>query len=519
MKKHFHISLVLFGLLHFSCLPVLAQWSTLPLGRSVVAATGVNNKALFVTVSVTESSAVATNQVDIYDTMTGQWTTAQLSQPRREICAASIGNLAFFVGGEENGVSSKRVDIYNAATNQWSTAELSQPRSGMTGVSAGGKILFSGGINLPFMGSFSNVVDIYDGLTNQWSTTTIPQVLFSNVHATSVGNKAIFTLQNYLFIYDVTTGQWTTDNIGQGNSIHSVTSLGQKSFFSCFNFTSNSSLVRTYDWPTNQWSTTQLPTSRVGITAISTEHVAFFAGGTNSIDGLTASNVVDVYNETTDQWSTTQFPKIAGGVGATAVGNKALFIQGNVVDIYTVNSALPVNLVLFTGSFMEGVGAQLTWQTSLETNNDHFEIQRSDNAQSFETIARVPGKGTTEARTDYSFTDSTMPGQLGYYRLKQVDLDGRTHLSRIISVNRKDSRQPLSPITIGPVPTSGSLTLQVSAGITIGELSVYDLKGRRLLTQTGSQTSTDVSALPVGVYLLVVLTTDGQRLHTRFVRQ
>ncbi|WP_375449293.1 T9SS type A sorting domain-containing protein, partial [uncultured Nostoc sp.] len=169
----------------------------------------------------------------------------------------------------------------------------------------------------------------------------------------------------------------------------------------------------------------------------------------------------------------------------------------------------------------ENLGAQLNWQTSLETNNDHFEIQRSRDAKGFEAIGRVQGKGTTNQRNDYSFTDVDMFDQVSYYRIKQVDFDGSTHFSTIISISRQDSRQWPGSITLGPVPTSGTLTLQLSAGKTINELIINDLHGQRVVSHTVSQATTDVdvSFLPAGVYLLNVLTTDGQHLHTRFVKQ
>ncbi len=39
------------------------------------------------------------NAVDVYNSATGAWSTALLSVARRELAAASVGNLAIFAGG------------------------------------------------------------------------------------------------------------------------------------------------------------------------------------------------------------------------------------------------------------------------------------------------------------------------------------------------------------------------------------------------------------------------------------
>ena len=43
------------------------------------------------------------NVVDLYDSGTGRWSTAQLSQARNQLSATSVGTMAFFAGGATNG--------------------------------------------------------------------------------------------------------------------------------------------------------------------------------------------------------------------------------------------------------------------------------------------------------------------------------------------------------------------------------------------------------------------------------
>ncbi|GAB4041980.1 T9SS type A sorting domain-containing protein [Spirosoma jeollabukense] len=526
MKKRFYISLLLFSILSFYSLPVLSQWSTATLSRarSNIKAVTAGNKAVFAAGGAFSplGSAIDVGDVDIYDVTTDQWTsTYRLSLEKANMSATSLGDLAFFAGGSFLTIRYyNTVDIYNSATNQWTTAQLSAARIAIGAAGAGNKVLFAGGYTYENgCNCFTNfnVVDIYNVTTNQWSTTQLPR-LSGNVLATAVGNKVLFTGNGLIDIYDVTTGQWTAATIPQSQVALTAVGVGNKVLFAVGSFFA--SQVYIYDTATDQWTTGALSQVRGGISTTSLGSKVFFAGGVSSPSFLN-SNVLDIYDAVTNQWTATQLPQLSGIVSSTKVGNKVFFAGNgtNKVDIYTVEAALPVNLISFSGAWKENIGAQLSWQTSLETNNDHFEIQRSANAKSFETIGRMQGKGTIQAHTDYTFTDADMPGQIGYYRLKQVDFDGSTHFSDIISVNRRESNPQAATLSIWPMPATGSLNFQLSTS-KISQVTVYDLQGRqRLSTQMENQSTADVSGLPAGVYLLDVLTLDGQHLHKHFLKQ
>ncbi|WP_420150090.1 T9SS type A sorting domain-containing protein [Spirosoma sp.] len=418
---------------------------------------------------------------------------------------------------------SKVVDIYNTTTNQWSTAQLSQERFYIGAASAGGKILFAGGAvfnNVCSCYINYNTVDVYDATTNQWSVTQLPN-LQGSLLATSTANKILFTKNEggngLIDIYDVITGQWTTATIPQAQPASAVISVGYKVLFAAG--TSFASQIHIYDVVTNQWTTATLSQARRGFAVVNMGSKVFFAGGVSS-PSYANSNVVDIYDASTNQWSTTQLPQTAGDLRGTTAGNKVLFADQATgkVDIYTLNDVLPVNLIAFSGKWTENLGAQLNWTTSLETNNDHFQIQRSSDAKTFETIGRVAGKGITKERSDYSFTDAATPDPVNYYRLKQVDLDGSVHFSTIISITRQSDNQSIK-LSVWPSPTTGTLTLELTGGKTIQQVGVYDLHGRKLTSQVGAQATADVAGLPTGAYVVEVLTTDGQQLRSRFVKQ
>lgn len=95
---------------------------------------------------------------------------------------------------------------------------------------------------------------------------------------------------------------------------------------------------------------------------------------------------------------------------------------------------LPVNLVSFT-SLCDGNNTILNWVTETETNNDYFAIEKSDENFEFYEIGRISGKGNSNITNTYTFTDKLINENTSYYRLKQVDFDGKEHYHRIIASN------------------------------------------------------------------------------------
>jgi hypothetical protein len=81
------------------------------------------------------------NVVDLYDSGTRLWSTAQLSQARRSLAATSVRTVAIFAGG----FSITAVDLYDRGTGGWSTAQLSVARDALAATSVGTVAIFAGG--------------------------------------------------------------------------------------------------------------------------------------------------------------------------------------------------------------------------------------------------------------------------------------------------------------------------------------------------------------------------------------
>lgn len=101
------------------------------------------------------------------------------------------------------------------------------------------------------------------------------------------------------------------------------------------------------------------------------------------------------------------------------------------------NAALGVLWKKFT-AMKEGDGSLLNWSTSMEHNNDYFQVERSRDGKYFDFISSpIPSKaidGNSHNEIQYSFTDATPWEGHNYYRILQKDKDGKISHSVIRDV-------------------------------------------------------------------------------------
>ena len=101
--------------------------------------------------------------------------------------------------------------------------------------------------------------------------------------------------------------------------------------------------------------------------------------------------------------------------------------------------SLPVTLSNFEATIGNGV-VELEWTTQSEMDNDYFSVERTSDATNYEDVVSVEGAGNSIVRIDYSATDEEPLEGTSYYRLKQVDYDGTTSYSDLVSVYNSQSK-------------------------------------------------------------------------------
>ncbi len=183
----------------------------------------------------------------------------------------------------------------------------------------------------------------------------------------------------------------------------------------------------------------------------------------------------------------------AFAVGGTGSGCSSV---QEVRETPVCQEVLPVTLLSFRG--LRGPeGNRLVWETTSETNNKGFEVQRSRDARQFDAIGFVPGGADGKAFRAYSFSDPA-PAAITYYRLKQIDHDGQFEYSRIIAVKEGHIAS-----TVYPNPVRGRLNIK-----TAGTNQAFNLKDKTGLTVMESDllpdNGIDTSHLQSGLYYLSV---------------
>lgn len=134
-----------------------------------------------------------------------------------------------------------------------------------------------------------------------------------------------------------------------------------------------------------------------------------------------------------------------------------------------VNPApLPVELLYFKSTSAGGGRIILEFATAAEINNDYFAIERSDDGRNFETIHEQPGTNQKDVRV-YTYTDAFPLAGINYYRLRQVDFDGTTTYSKIISAQNHTLEMLVGEQVRFTAPVTGVLQILTPTGAKVYE--------------------------------------------------
>jgi hypothetical protein len=181
--------------------------------------------------------------------------------------------------------------------------------------------------------------------------------------------------------------------------------------------------------------------------------------------------------------------------------------------------ALPVTLGSFDVKPRDN-GNLLQWSSLTESNNTGFEVQQSvGHANGFNKIGFVDSKaknGNSQAEIRYSFEDKTpVNGVVVYYRLKQIDMDGKSSYSDIKTIKVGMGSAALQ---VYPNPSSGSISIQT--GIQgMQKLLLLDQQGMLVRSTDHTAGPLKIHGLKTGVYVLKLMGEGGEMMTRKIIVQ
>jgi trimeric autotransporter adhesin len=212
----------------------------------------------------------------------------------------------------------------------------------------------------------------------------------------------------------------------------------------------------------------------------------------------------------------TFYVQTSGLGGFLDLGKSNLSFVKLQVGVQFDSASLPVSILKFSGSKVSATANLLRWTTSTEAKNAGFEVLRSADGVKFTKLSLVESKavnGNSNTALNYSFTDNAALKGTNYYRLNQLDKNGKSSLSEIVVVKEKSTFKVAS---VYPNPVQSSMTLGITAPVALKAKSVItDMTGKTVLSTSfdifagDNLVKLNVSNLKPGSYTITVTANDG----------
>lgn len=188
-----------------------------------------------------------------------------------------------------------------------------------------------------------------------------------------------------------------------------------------------------------------------------------------------------------------------------------VFDENNANETFSIDAtgtslaALPVNLTDWKAS-LNTRSISLVWNTEQEFNTEKFVIEKSLDGKIWYDIHTEKAVGFSNSQVSYDFEDFDL-STAQMYRLRIVDFDGYTEMSKIISIVRDDL-----DIQVFPNPAADFINLGVDELTEDIEISIYDMSGKQLISNNNMQITNnrlDITGLQVGLYRIIIKSDKG----------
>ncbi|GAB2525801.1 hypothetical protein GCM10027189_00420 [Rufibacter soli] len=208
---------------------------------------------------------------------------------------------------------------------------------------------------------------------------------------------------------------------------------------------------------------------------------------------------------------------------STRSGNEDDLAISNYKVSLGVPTPLPVELTSFSAKRAGNV-VNLAWATASEKDNAYFEVQQSEDGKAFQAVEKVKGHGTTSVVQSYTAAITAAAAKTLYFRLKQVDYDGKFEYSKVIAVKAADAKTSVkAALEVYPNPTTSKVTVNTTETSGIAAVTLFHSSGLAVLQQevqlaAGKGIELDLAGQHAGIYYLQVQTATSKAI-TRIVKK
>ncbi|RYD98468.1 MAG: T9SS type A sorting domain-containing protein [Sphingobacteriales bacterium] len=177
------------------------------------------------------------------------------------------------------------------------------------------------------------------------------------------------------------------------------------------------------------------------------------------------------------------------------------------------STALPLDLLGFSGYAYAGYN-ELQWSTASEKNTASFDIQRTVDGVTYQTIGKVAATGF--GSNQYSFRDQGHTSGVNLYRLRMTDNSGEYTYSKTVKISGKTEKEAGIKFAPNPVKDIFNITVTDKA-LLHTEGKIINSLGQVVYTFKIDQENIrhNLSHLPAGVYFIRL----NSGNHTRFVKE
>jgi hypothetical protein len=445
-----------------------------------------------------------------------------------------------------------------------------------TGATAGAGIIYQWQQSATSGGSFTDVTTGTGGTSMSYTTAALStttyyrlKVTCTNSSQTVYGGEVAVTVTTQPSTIPVNMGFNTTSSFNECLFVSTVTNVGTNAAPAISFATAGSTIgavsdptvnpqegdrmIRFNSYNADAGDQMRLVFPTFNTTGTASLDIAFWVYEVNGADAST-DNVVVQYSAdgltwTTAPGTTTNFRNTSlandGSQNAwarklytlpAAVGNQSTVYVGllftsafgyhSFVDNVTLGASgtFPVTYLVFKGE-RRGTTNHLEWVTATEANNKGFELERSADGTKFSSIGFIATKaegGNSTSSIDYSFTDNKTLAGTNYYRLRQVDKDGRSSYSSVVKLKGEKIDMAISALYPNPAKDEMRLAIVSSTNEKV-TISITDLSGKEVkrintaVTPGDNNIDLNVSALSTGTYYLRLISATETKT-TKFIK-